>query len=151
LRTPNFTTPCKSDLPNPFNGGSGAFGTLNDFSKQLTQDYFYSVNQFWLDTFHVDGFRFDDVPEYWDGPTGSGYANLVYSTYQYVKSKAGATDHYQRFFDGAGNINLIQIAEYLPNPPHILNTAAIAQAPGRMARSELPRVVRRAMLAPSHS
>src|SRR5580698_11250715 len=51
---------------------------------------------------------------------GSGYANLVYSTYQYVKSKAGATNHYQRFFDAAGNINLIQIAEYLPDPPDIL-------------------------------
>lgn len=110
----------QNDLPNPFNGGSGDYGTLNDFSKRLTQDYFYSVNQFWLDTFHIDGFRFDDVPEYWDGPTGSGYANLVYSTYQYVKSKAGATDHYQRFFDASGNINLIQIAEYLPNPPDIL-------------------------------
>jgi len=109
------------DLPNPFNGGSGAFGTLTDFTKRLTQDYFYSVNQYWLDTFHVDGFRFDDVPEYWDGPMGSGYANLVYSTYQHVKSKAGATDHYQRFFDAAGNINLIQIAEYLPSPPDILN------------------------------
>jgi maltooligosyltrehalose trehalohydrolase len=110
----------QNDLPNPFNGGSGNYGTLNDFSKRLTQDYFYSVNQFWLDTFHVDGFRFDDVPEYWDGPTGSGYANLVFSTYQYVKSKAGATDHYQRFFDASGNINLIQIAEYLPDPPDIL-------------------------------
>ena len=110
----------QGDLPNPFNGGTGDYGTLNDFSKQLTQDYFYSVNQFWLDTFHVDGFRFDDVPEYWDTPTGPGYANLVYSTYQFVKSKAGATDHYQRFFDSAGNVNLIQIAEYLPNPPEIL-------------------------------
>ena len=110
----------QGDLPNPFNGGSGNYGTLNDFSKRLTQDYFYSANQFWLDTFHVDGFRFDDVPEYWDSPTGSGYANLVYSTYQYVKSKAGATDHYQRFFDSSGNINLIQIAEYLPDPPEIL-------------------------------
>ena len=110
----------QNDLINPFNDGSGAFGTLNDFTKQLTQDYYYSVNQFWLDVFHVDGFRFDDVPEYWDGPTGVGYANLVYSTYQYVKSKAGATDHYQRFFDSSGNINLMQIAEYLPNPPEIL-------------------------------
>ena len=113
----------QNDLPNPFNGGSGDYGTLNDFSKRLTQDYYYSVNQFWLDTFHVDGFRFDDVPEYWDGSTGAGYANLVYSTYQYVKSKAGATDHYQRFFDAAGNINLIQIAEYLPDPPDILNAS----------------------------
>jgi maltooligosyltrehalose trehalohydrolase len=113
----------QGDLANPFNGGSGDYGTLNDFSKQLTQDYFYSVNQFWIDTFHVDGFRFDDVPEYWDGATGSGYANLVYSTYQYIKSKAGTTDHYQRFFDAVGNINLIQIAEYLPNPPQILNSS----------------------------
>jgi maltooligosyltrehalose trehalohydrolase len=111
----------QGDLANPFNGGSGDYGTLNDFTKRLTQDYFYSVNQFWLDTFHVDGFRFDDVPEYWDGPTGTGYANLTYSTYQYVKSKTGTTDHYQRFFDAAGNINLIQIAEYLPSPPDILN------------------------------
>ena len=110
----------QNDLPNPFNGGIGNYGRLNDFSQRLTQDYFYSVNQFWLDTFHVDGFRFDDVPEYWDGPMGSGYANLVYSTYQYVKSRAGTADHYQRFFDSSGNINLIQIAEYLPNPPDIL-------------------------------
>ena len=110
----------QDDLPNPFCNGAGAFGTLTDFTKQLTQDYFYSVNQYWLDTFHVDGFRYDDVPEYWDGPTGSAYANLVYSTYQYVKSKAGSTDHYQRFFDSAGNINLIQIAEDLPNPTQIL-------------------------------
>ncbi len=110
----------QGDLSNPFNGGSGDYGTLSDFSEQLTRDYYFSVNRYWLDTFHVDGFRFDDVPEYWDGPTGSGYANLVYSTYQYVKSQAGATDHYQRFFDAAGNINLIQIAEYLPDPPDIL-------------------------------
>jgi maltooligosyltrehalose trehalohydrolase len=110
-----------NDLPNPFNGNDGNYGTLSDFSKRLTQDYFHSVNQFWLDAFHVDGFRFDDVPEYWDGATGSGYANLVYSTYQYIKSKVGATDHYQRFFDSSGSINLIQIAEYLPNPPDILS------------------------------
>jgi 1,4-alpha-glucan branching enzyme len=109
------------DLPNPFNGGGGDYGTTSSFAKQLTRDYFYSVNQFWLDTFHVDGFRFDDVPEYFDGPTGSGYANLVYQTYQFVKSKNGFGDHYQRFFDTPGNVNLIQIAEYLPDPPSILN------------------------------
>lgn len=108
------------DLANPFNGGTGSFGMLSDFSKRLTQDYYYSVNQYWLDTFHIDGFRFDATPEYWDGPLGQGYANLVYSTYQYVKSKAGTTNHYQRFFDAAGSINLIQVAEHLPDPPGIL-------------------------------
>ena len=116
-----FYSAIQGDLPNPFNGNNGDFGTLSDFAKQLTRDYFYSVNQYWLDTFHVDGFRFDDVPEYWDGASGSAYADLVYSTYQYVKSKTGATDHYQRFFGESGTINLIQIAEYLPDPPMILN------------------------------
>jgi 1,4-alpha-glucan branching enzyme len=76
-----------------------------------------------METFHVDGFRFDDVPEYWDGATGQGYANLAYSTYQFIKSKVGTTDHFQRFFDAAGTINLIQIAEYLPDPPNILNNS----------------------------
>jgi len=48
------------------------------FRKRLTQDYFYSVNQYWLDTFHVDGFRFDDAPEYWDGSDGIGVCDLVF-------------------------------------------------------------------------
>jgi maltooligosyltrehalose trehalohydrolase len=114
------------DLPNPFIGPFAMptdqkYGDSADFSDKLTQDYYYSVNQYWLDQFHVDGFRYDDVPEYWDGPTGVGYASLAYTTYQYIKSKKGATDHYQRFFDAAGNVNLIQIAEYLPAPPDILN------------------------------
>lgn len=111
----------QGDLPNPFNGNNGNYGLTNDFSKQLTRDYFYSVSQYWLDTFHIDGFRYDDVPEYWDGPMGSGYANLAYSTYQYLKSKTGAVDHYQRFFDSVGNINLIQIAEDLADPTGNLN------------------------------
>ncbi len=108
------------DLPNPFNGPGGAYGPTTDFASRLTQDYYYSVNRFWLDTFHIDGFRYDDVPEYWDGPTGTGYANLVFSTYQYVTSQAPTTDHFQRFFAGDGSVRLIQIAEYLPDPPTIL-------------------------------
>jgi maltooligosyltrehalose trehalohydrolase len=116
----------QNDLTNPFIGpfalpSDQKFGPSTCFTNKLTQDFFWSVNRFWLETFHVDGFRYDDVPEYWDGPTGVGYANLVYSTYQFIKAKAPATDHFKRFFDAAGNINLIQIAEYLPAPPDILN------------------------------
>ncbi|HLJ97403.1 MAG TPA: alpha-amylase family glycosyl hydrolase [Gemmataceae bacterium] len=113
------------DLANPFIGpfalpSNQKYGQSTCFAKKLTQDFFYSVNRYWLETFHVDGFRFDDVPEYWDGPIGQGYANLAYSTYQFIKSKAGTTDHFQRFFDTGGDVHLIQIAEYLPAPPDIL-------------------------------
>ena len=63
------------------------FGKSTDFTRQLTRDYFFTVNQHWLDVFHVDGFRYDCVPNYWDGPLGVGYASLVYETYQLTKTK----------------------------------------------------------------
>lgn len=105
---------------NPFMGtfGAGQFGHSINYDLQFPQDYFYTANHYWLDRFHVDGFRYDDVPDYWDGPTGSGYANLVYGTYQYVSSGAGAGPYWARF--GAGGANLIQCAEKLDNPPGVL-------------------------------
>ena len=71
---------------NPFMGSFGAhqFGNSINYDLQFPQDYFYTANNYWLDQFHVDGFRYDDVPDFWDGPTGKGYADLVYETYQFV-------------------------------------------------------------------
>jgi maltooligosyltrehalose trehalohydrolase len=43
-----------------------------DFRRALTRDYFFTVNHHWLDAYHVDGFRYDCVPNYWDGPSASG-------------------------------------------------------------------------------
>ena len=62
---------------NPFMGSFAKdyfsnFGKSTDFTRQLTRDYFYTVNQHWLDVYHVDGFRYDCVPNYWDGPLGVG-------------------------------------------------------------------------------
>ena len=53
------------------------FGKSTDFTRQLTRDYFFTVNHHWLDVYHVDGFRYDCVPNYWDGP--SGWATPVLS------------------------------------------------------------------------
>ncbi|WP_239650130.1 alpha-amylase family glycosyl hydrolase [Methylocucumis oryzae] len=75
-----------------------------------------SVNQHWLDTYHIDGFRYDCVPNYWDGALGVGYANLVYSTYQYVKTSLASLAR----FNGAEGLRLIQIAEQLEAPEQIL-------------------------------
>jgi 1,4-alpha-glucan branching enzyme len=105
---------------NPFLGAFAKdyFGESTDYTRQFTRDFFFSVNYLWLDRAHVDGFRYDCVPNYWDGPTGVGYANLVYSTFQLVKTQLAA-GRWQRFAAG-GRINLIQCAEQLEDPSGVL-------------------------------
>jgi maltooligosyltrehalose trehalohydrolase len=67
------------------------FGKSTDFNRQLTRDYFFTVNHHWLEVYHVDGFRYDCVPNYWDGPLGVGYASLAYETYQLTKKQDRAS------------------------------------------------------------
>jgi len=114
---------------NPFMGPFAkdyfsSFGKSTDFSRQLTRDYFFTVNHHWLEVYHVDGFRYDCVPNYWDGPLGVGYASLVYETYQLTKSKiAQAQPYWNRFDAGPGIPNgLIQCAEQLEGPEEVLRT-----------------------------
>jgi 1,4-alpha-glucan branching enzyme len=106
---------------NPFMGpfAKDYFGESTDFNRALTRDFFFTVNYHWLDCYHVDGFRYDCVPNYWDGPMGVGYASLTYETYQIVKTKQVEAGYWQRFFD-QGAINLIQCAEQLEGPVEIL-------------------------------
>lgn len=103
---------------NPFMGpfAQDLFGESTDFTRTITQDFFYTVNHHWLDCYHVDGFRYDCVPNYWDGPTGQGYANLVYHTYQHV-----ATGSWPRFA-GSEGLRLIQMAEQLEAPEEVIAT-----------------------------
>jgi len=106
---------------NPFMGpfAKDYFGESTDFRRRFTRDFFFTVNNHWLDCYHADGFRYDCVPNYWDGAVGSGYANLTFSTYRYVEERRSDGGHWQRFFsDGA--INLIQCAEQLEGPVEIL-------------------------------
>lgn len=103
---------------NPFMGpfAKDYFGVGTDFRRSLTRDFFFSVNQHWLETYHIDGFRYDCVPNYWDGAMGDGYASLVFHTYEYVK---GALARLSRF-DAPEGPRLIQIAEQLEAPEQIL-------------------------------
>jgi maltooligosyltrehalose trehalohydrolase len=103
---------------NPFMGSFAKdyFGASTDFNRALTRDFFYSVNLHWLNTYHVDGFRYDCVPNYWDGALGAGYASLVFHTYEYV---ANSTANLNRF-DAPEGPRLIQIAEQLEAPEQIL-------------------------------
>jgi len=106
---------------NPFMGSFAKdyfseLGVSTDFNRALTRDFFYSVNLHWLSTYHIDGFRYDCVPNYWDGALGAGYANLVFNTHEYVKSSIASLPR----FDAREGSRLIQIAEQLEAPEQIL-------------------------------
>ncbi len=105
---------------NPFMGpfAKDYFGCSTDFNRALTRDFYFTVNQHWLEAYHVDGFRYDCVPNYWDGPTGNGYAKLTYETYQTVRA-SGGIGHWQRLLTG-GEVRLIQCAEQLEDPVGVL-------------------------------
>jgi 1,4-alpha-glucan branching enzyme len=112
---------------NPFMGPFAkdyfsSFGKSTDFNRQLTRDYFFTVNHHWLEVYHVDGFRYDCVPNYWDGALGVGYASLVYETYRLTQSKiAQGQPFWNRFDAGSGApLTLIQCAEQLEGPEEVL-------------------------------
>jgi maltooligosyltrehalose trehalohydrolase len=102
---------------NPFMGDFGemdAFGSSTQWDRPFVQDYFFTVAYFWLDRFHADGFRFDCVPNFYNGFMGSGYANLVHALYQKLK-QLGPVGHWQRLFN-RDEPRLIQCAEHLSLP-----------------------------------
>ncbi|MDW7694581.1 alpha-amylase family glycosyl hydrolase [Flammeovirgaceae bacterium SG7u.111] len=90
------------------------FGVGTDFNKSFTFEYFLAVNKYFMEEFHMDGFRYDYVPGIYDGPMGIGYAKLVYETYQYSKTIPK--------FQNAQHSKIIQAAEYLSRPKEILET-----------------------------
>jgi maltooligosyltrehalose trehalohydrolase len=101
------------------------FGKSTDFNREITRDYFYTANHHWLEVYHVDGFRYDCVPNCWDGPLGAGYANLAYQTHQLTKAKIAAGEPYWSRFDaGPGKpLAVVQMAEQLEGPEEVLRTS----------------------------
>ena len=105
--------------PNPMMGRfQGEFFSRpgTDYSKAFTRDFFFEVNRYWLDEYHVDGFRYDYVPGMYDGPVGQGYAQLVHRTYESSKQ----TPRFQTSAGSAARSRIIQCAEHLPDPRGIL-------------------------------
>lgn len=87
-------------------GQNGNFGPTTDFTQPLTQEYFLNANQQWIDEYHVDGFRYDEVTDIYTPPADAGYRTLVQSTYQHSLGIA-------RFQGTGGYSRLIQCAEAL--------------------------------------
>ena len=106
--------------PNPMMGhfAEDSLGERTDYSKPFARDFFHNVNRYFLDEYHVDGFRYDNISGFYSSPVGEGYSALVYDTYQYSKN-------IKRFQCDEGYSRIIQCAEHLPEPSaKIINTCA---------------------------
>ncbi len=101
-------------LPNPMmqEPNRDPFGRGTEFSKPFTQQFFLEVTKHWLEEFHVDGFRYDNVPGFYDGPVGVAYAKLAFDTYVFSRGVGR--------FHGDDFSRIIQVAEYLDDPRKIL-------------------------------
>jgi len=64
-----------------------------DFNDEMTQEFVYGVCRFWLEEYNVDGFRFLNSQDYWDGADGNGLAAVSRKIYEYAK-KRGRDDIY---------------------------------------------------------
>jgi 1,4-alpha-glucan branching enzyme len=83
------------------------FGPASDFTQQFCKDYFVSASQMWLDDYHVDGFRYDEVTDLYVGARAAGYAELAQRVYVHSLGIA-------RFQQGANSYSrIIQCAESL--------------------------------------
>jgi 1,4-alpha-glucan branching enzyme len=107
-------TPGAPKIASPMIGATGRFGPEIDYSRSFAQDYVAAVNGYWLDEYHVDGFRYDEVTDLYVSATDTGYAKLVYDTYRHSLAIS-------RFQGGVGSYSrIIQCAEALSRAPDVL-------------------------------
>jgi 1,4-alpha-glucan branching enzyme len=101
--------------PNPMMDGQNiyGFGPKPDFTLAFTLDYFQNANRQWLDEFHIDGFRYDEVTDLYVPPMDAGYRTLVQQTYLHSLTLA-------RFQGAGGYSRIIQCAEALDKAPTVL-------------------------------
>jgi maltooligosyltrehalose trehalohydrolase len=104
------------DFPN------GDFGPQFTYKGQpFTQDFVRAANRHWLEEYHVDGFRYDNVKGFFSGAFGPDYANVVFQTYN---DSAGIP----RFQDPKGFRRIVQVAEYLDANPQTILFATFSNA-----------------------
>lgn len=115
---PYYGVYADANRASPMIGGNGPFGPEIDYSRQFARDYVLAVNRHWLQEYHVDGFRYDEVSDFYDGPAGVKYAGLAYDTYnesltipRFTPSGGTAEGEYSR---------IIQVPEALSLPREVL-------------------------------
>jgi maltooligosyltrehalose trehalohydrolase len=111
-------------LPSPMIGGDGPFGPQFDFSRSFTRDYVKAANLHWLTDYHVDGFRYDEVTDLYDGPLGPAYATMAFDVYT-------ESFNFPRFTPSGGpgeHSRVIQVAEALGKARTVLQETYTAAA-----------------------
>ena len=90
------------------------------YQKEFAHEYVQMANFHWLEEYHVDGFRYGEVIDLYDGPTGIKYPRIAYETYnasltipRFTPSGVMAPGEYSR---------IIQCPEELNLPQDILRT-----------------------------
>jgi 1,4-alpha-glucan branching enzyme len=108
-------------IDHPFTGVTdrALFGEPTDWRRSLTANFFFTVSHFWLDRFHIDGFRYDCVPEFFGGPK-AGFTALVENTWKHVQQQREG--HWERFHGENGTFNLITCAEHVDAPRQVLES-----------------------------
>jgi maltooligosyltrehalose trehalohydrolase len=104
-------------IPNPMMDGNNiyGFGPKPDFTVAFTLDYLETANIHWLDEFHIDGFRYDEVTDLYVPPMDAGYQTLVKQTYLHSLKLP-------RFGASAGSYSrIIQTAEALDKAATVLS------------------------------
>lgn len=110
--------------PNPMSCAYSNFGHKNDFRMKSVQEFVVAVNQFWLDEYNIDGFRYDHVNGYLDkapsiNPDGSihWYSAANRPTFVSLQTLSNATYGHSkgisRFVNADGSSRIIQVAEDL--------------------------------------
>jgi maltooligosyltrehalose trehalohydrolase len=127
--------------PNPLVCVYDNFGKKNDWRMASTREFFAGVNAFWLEEYHIDGFRYDHVNGYLDRkpitrdgkidwyshenrPNFTSLKELTQKTYAESKK-------YSRFIPAAGGASqIIQIAEDLGESAYQLSPVSASAVNG---------------------
>lgn len=91
------------------------FGPAADFTQTFTKDFFVLANQMWMDDYHVDGFRYDEITDLYVGARAAGYKELAERVYTHSLG----ISRFQR--TGSSFSRIIQCAEALDKSRQVMN------------------------------